>query len=167
MRDLRFKAPIALLVCVTVLAGGCNGATCPTSCGGDADPDLAPIEQGISGEVLFWEGDFMPPGPYSGTVTGVSREMHIHELTSVDDVEPPDYYCFYSAVNTPLAAVAHSDSNGFFEVALEPGEYSIFSVEDTLLYANLFAGGGNIFPVTVEPGEVTSISFDITYLAFW
>jgi hypothetical protein len=165
MRGLPFKASMALLVCAAVLAGGCNGATCPTSLGEDVGSGVVTIDQGISGEVWFWEGDFMPPGPFSGTVTPVSREMRIHELAGVDDVEPPGYDCFYTAVHTPLAAVVQSDSNGFFEAALEPGEYSIFSVEDTLLYANLFAGGGDIFAVTVEPDEVTSIRFDITYLA--
>ena len=124
------------------------------------------IEQGIWGDVWFWEGDFMPPCP-TGTVTAVSREMRIHELAGLDDVDPPGYGRFYSAVHTPLVAVVQSGENGFFEVALEPGHYSIFAVEDTLLYANWFAGGGNINPVTVDPGAVTGITFDITYLLTW
>ena len=128
--------------------------------------DLVTIDQGVWGDVWFWEGDFMPPCP-TGTVTAVSREMRIHELAGLDDVDPPGYGRFYSAVHTPLVAVVESGSNGFFEVALEPGHYSIFAVEDTLLYANWFAGGGNINPVTVDPGEVTGITFDITYLSTW
>ena len=126
--------------------------------------DVVTIDQGIWGYVLFWEGDFRPPPPYSGTITGVSREMHIYELASVDDVEPPGYDCFYSAVHTPLVAVVQSAGNGFFEVALDPGDYSIFSVEDGLLYANVFQGG-SIFPVTVDHGEAREITFDITYRA--
>jgi hypothetical protein len=167
MKRVFFIMSIVLLACATALLASNRRSSLepppgvePPQQGGD----VVTIDQGIWGYVWFWEGDFMPPGPYSGTVTGVSREMRIHELTSVDEVEPPDYYCFYSAVNTPLVAVVQSGSNGFFEVALEPGHYSIFAVEDGLLYANSFYDG-NIFSVTVEPGEATSISFDITYLA--
>ena len=165
---------ILLVLCVlATLTLGCTEKGHPP-CGPDwchveyppHNEDLVTIDQGVWGDVWFWEGDFMPPCP-TGTVTAVSREMRIHELAGLDDVDPPGYGRFYSAVHTPLVAVVQSGDNGFFDVALEPGHYSIFAVEDTLLYANWFAGGGNINPVTVDPGEVTGITFDITYLSTW
>ena len=167
MKRILFVAVILLLACTTVVLGSRRRTSLPAPT--DVDPpaeedDVVSITEGIWGYVLFWEGDFRPPPPYSGTITGVSREMHIYELTSVNDVEPPGYDCFYSAVHTSLAAVVQSADNGFFEVALDPGDYSIFSVEDGLLYANVFQGG-SIFPVTVEQGEAREITFDITYRA--
>jgi len=128
--------------------------------------DKVTIQQGIWGDVWFWEGDFMPVCP-SGTVMAVSREMRIHELTSVEDVEPTGARTFYRVINTELVATATSDSLGFFEVALAPGIYSIFAVEDSMFYVNRFDGQGNIFPVTVNEGQVTGITFDIDYLSSW
>jgi hypothetical protein len=122
------------------------------------------IEQGIWGDVWFWEGDFMPVCP-SGTVTAVAREMRVYEVAGFDDVDVVGYSCFYTAVHTPLVAVVQSDEDGFFEVTLEPGRYSVFAVEDTLLYANGFDGYGNIYPVTVDTAQVIGFTFDITYLA--
>ena len=167
MKRILFVAVILLLACTTAVLGSHRRSRLPVPT--DVEPpteeeDVVTIDQGIWGHVLFWDGDFMPPPPYDGTITGLSREMRIHELASVDDVEPPGYDCFYSAVYTPLVAVVQSADNGFFEVALEPGDYSIFSVEDGLLYANVFQGG-SIFPVTVEQGEAIRITFDITYSA--
>jgi hypothetical protein len=124
------------------------------------------MEQGIWGDVWFWEGDFMPPFP-QGTVTAVSRELRIHALTGVDDVEPEGYCTFYASVSTELIATAWSDTNGFFEVELEPGWYSLFAVEDTFFYASLFGGGGLIWPVEVAEDEVTETRFDINYLMTW
>jgi hypothetical protein len=132
----------------------------------DHHPELVSIHQGLWGDVWFWQGDFMPMCP-SGVVFPVSREMRIHELASFDDVDQAGYGPFYSAVHTPLVAVAQSGENGFFEVALEPGRYSVFSVEDTLLYANRFDGHGNIHPVTVDTAQVVGITFDITYESTW
>ena len=165
---------ILLILCaLAALALGCtqkSHSPCgPHPCQVDYPPhneDLVTIDQGVWGDVWFFEGDFMPPCP-TGTVTAVSREVRIHELAGLDDVDPPGYGCFYSAVHTPIVAVVQSGDNGFFEAALEPGQYSIFAVEDTVLYASWFGGGGIISPVTVAPGEATGIIFDIRYLSTW
>jgi hypothetical protein len=128
--------------------------------------NLVTIDQGVWGDVWFWEGDFMPPCP-TGTVTAVSRQMRIYEVAGLDDVDPAGHGSFYSAVHTPLVAIVESGDNGFFEAALAPGEYSVFALEDTLLYASWVAGGGSVSPVTVEVGEVTGVIFEITYLSSW
>jgi hypothetical protein len=93
--------------------------------------------------------------------------MRIYEVAGLDDVDPAGHGSFYSAVHTPLVAIAESGDNGFFEAALAPGEYSVFALEDTLLYASWVAGGGSVSPVTVEVGEVTGVIFEIKYLSSW
>jgi hypothetical protein len=171
---MRVRVLITLIVLGAVALAGCGSGVCePDShqdCPGDQWPprngDKVTIEQGIWGDVWFWEGDFMPPCP-TGTVTAVARELRIHALTGIDDVEPAGYSTFYTAVHTELVATTWSDTAGFFEVELEPGWYSLFAVEDTFYYASLFGGGGLIWPVGVVEGEVSETLFEINYLMTW
>jgi hypothetical protein len=171
---VRTRALTAAIVLCQVALAGCGGSVCEPEdyqhCPGTEWPprngDRVTIEQGIWGDVWFWEGDFMPPCP-TGSVTAVARELRIHALTGIDEVEPAGYSAFYTAVHTELVAATWSDTTGFFEVELEPGWYSVFAVEDTFCYASLFGGGGLIWPVHVVEGEVAEILFDINYLAYW
>ena len=124
------------------------------------------ITQGVWGDVWFWQGIFFPGTCPPGTIRAVAREMRVHELTHLDQVDfAPDGFPFYTAIHTQLVATVYSDSSGFFQVELPPGQYSLFVVEDTLFYANFFSVDGNIFPVTVKEGRVAHRRFDITYKA--
>jgi hypothetical protein len=121
------------------------------------------IQQGIWGNVWFWEGDFMPPG--WGTITPVSRTVYAYELTSGEQVEQVPYSPFYRSIRTRLVALTSSNSTGFFQMALPPGSYSIFVREDSLYYANLTDSMGNIMPATVRINWLTKVQIDITYKA--
>ncbi len=131
-------------------------------------PDWVSVDQGIWGQVLFWEGDFMP-GSTTGTKTPVVRAIYIHEATTFDQVtETEPYSTFYSYVDTPLVQIVYSDENGYFQAQLEPGKYSIFVDEDRGLYANKFerdiaTGTDTIFPVTVTEDDVGTLNIDIQY----
>ena len=168
------RALVTIVVAGGVLLTGCTCDVCaPDDSPGCPEVELPPrngdkvtIAQGIWGDVWFWEGDFMPPCP-TGTVTAAARELRIHELTRIDEVEPAGYATFYTAVHTELAATAWSDTTGFFEVELEPGWYSLFAVEETFCYASWFGGSGLIWPVEVIEGEVSEALFHINYLMSW
>lgn len=130
--------------------------------------DKVTIQQGIWGDIWFWEGDFMPVC-MNGTITPVVREVRIHELTHTDYVVRTSrpYSAFYDEINTKLISTVCSDSDGFFEVNLPVGHYSLFVVEDTLFYSNSSDGYGNLSPVEVKDNEVVEIRFDITYKALY
>ncbi len=163
-----------IFVSVVVLFSIMIGCEDESPCGSGWHPvdtperndDKVTIEEGIWGDVWFWEGDFMPVCP-SGTITAVAREIRIHVLTHMDDVVETSnpYAPFYTEINTDLVATVWSESNGFFEVDMPPGQYSLFVVEDTLFYANRFDGMGHINPVEVLDNEVTEILFKIDYKA--
>ena len=119
-------------------------------------------DQGIRGEVRFWEGDFMPPFP-SGTITPVSREIVVYPVITLDEVEREGGGFYPSLPGNPVATTV-SDEDGLFEVGLPPGEYSFFVWEDGRYYANGFSSHG-IYVVTVEEGEFTEITFDIDHSA--
>ena len=168
---------VAVLAAI-VLVLGCSSRDCDCPCGPSCNPGYPPdnsgkvtITQGIWGDVWFWRGSFMP-NSHNGTITAVAREMRIHEITRLDQVDQFPYTAtFYTAIHTALVATVHSDEAGFFQVELPPGRYSLFSVEDvlgdTLFYANEFDLDLNICPVLVEEGKVTHTRFAITYAAHW
>lgn len=168
-----------VMLCILI----CSFISCDKEAIGPADTDGIPvsnenrvsIDQGIWGEVLFWEGNFMPivyPDVSSGMISPVIRTIFIHEATKEDqvewtyvEIEPCCGARFISRISTDLVAVTQSDELGFFEIELPAGRYSIFVSEYGYLYANLFNGYGYIFLVEVREGEVTGIQFDITYKA--
>ena len=130
--------------------------------------DKVTIQQGIWGDIWFWEGDFMPVC-MTGTITPIVREVLIHELTHTDDVVRTSnpYGAFYDEINTNLISTVWSDNDGYFEVDLPVGHYSLFVVEDTMFYSNSSDGQGNLSPVEVKDNEVAEIRFDITYKTLW
>ncbi len=129
------------------------------------------INQGLWGNVWFWEGDFYiidyQPDCPPRKITPVIRNVYAFEPTSglpVDSqVIQVGYSPFYSKILTKLVDSTQSDSTGFFQLELPPGKYSFFVKEDSLFYANLFDGYGLIFPVIVVKDSVTKIQIDITY----
>ncbi len=89
MRNLGLAVPLTVLALPILLVVGCDRfpdgsgwSGCPEVEYPDHHPELVTIEQGLWGDVWFWEGDFMPPCP-SGSVCAVSREMRIHELAGL------------------------------------------------------------------------------------
>jgi hypothetical protein len=123
------------------------------------------MNQGIKGKVIFRQGNFMPSpdAPQQGSGRGVKRELYIHELTNMGQVqgEPP----FYQQIQTKLVKKVVSDENGNFAVELKPGKYSLFVKEKDGYYANLFDGQTNIYPVEVQENQVTPVEFVIDYNA--
>ena len=173
------KRSILVMLCIVV----CSFISCDKEDIGPAGIDdisgsnenRVSINQGIWGDVLFWEGNFMPmpyPDVSSGTISPVIRTIFIHEATREDqvtwsyvEIEPCCGANFISEISTDLVAATQSDDRGFFELELPAGRYSIFVREHGYLYANMIDGRGYIFPVEVREGEVTGIQFNITYKA--
>jgi hypothetical protein len=157
----RFGAPTLLLA---VIVSGCHQPAGQHRYG-EYPPDTrsqATIQQGVWGNVWFWEGDFMPP--VWGTITPVSRTVYAYELTSYDQVKQVPYSSFFWSINSQLVAVTTSNSTGFFQMELPPGRYSFFVREGSQFYAN-GDDGKYIMPAAVETGLLTKVQIDITYNA--
>lgn len=125
------------------------------------------INQGVWGNVQFWEGDFMPiynPAT-GGTITPVVRDIYIHVATSDDMVDREDYGGFYKSINSELIGIVRSDKDGFFQKELEPGKYSFFVKEDSLFYGSIRDGDGHIEAAEVIQDSTTKINLDINYKA--
>jgi len=126
------------------------------------------INQGVWGNVWFWEGDFMPSSSNSsnGTIKPVIRDIYIYEATTYEMVDHSGLLgAFYRSINSDLVAKIKSDDSGFFQYELQPGTYSFFVWEDSLYYANLLDENGYILPAVIKPDSVTKRQIDITYKA--
>ena len=149
---------LGILICGLTGCDDCSGTVPPKS------SSLVTIDQGIWGDVWFWEGDFFPPCP-SGSVRGVSRQLIIHELTSIEDVEVDDSG-FITSIHTNRVASTASNARGFFEIALPVGAYSVFVREDSLHYLGLRVDQeGHLYPARVDTNATTESHFDIQYHA--
>ncbi len=165
MKNLKPKGrllPLYLLILVTL---SCSTKTNPENpCYSKQDPPRntakLSIDQGIWGDIWFWKGNFMPVE--RGEICRVQRTVFVYELTYREDAEQVGHTPFFSNIYTDLITTVESDTDGFFEVALEPGIYSLFILEGDNYYSNSYGPEGEIFPVTVAAGEVTGVLINIT-----
>lgn len=160
--------PLVALLAVTPVAGCGDGAS---KCTGDQRPARngasLTIQEGVWGDVWFWDGDFMPICP-SGTVRPVVREVVVFEAATEAEVsQAAGSYGFYEEVRKPEVARTTSDRRGFFQIALPPGQYSIFVIEQGQFYAHHGYGSAYVSGVAVGAGAVTTVPLDIDYLASW
>src|SRR5690606_3831684 len=122
--------------------------------------------QGIRGQVFWLSGNQMPgPGREFAPNLGISREIHIYEVTTRADAV--QHETFFTDIKTRLVATVVSRNDGRFKVKLPPGRYSVFIKEPSGLFANLFNTSGEINPVVVEPKKFTWMSITVDYEAFY
>jgi hypothetical protein len=125
------------------------------------------INQGITGVVLWFEGDLMP-GMDKKPVQGkpVQRTIDIYQLTNRTNTATDDGI-FYHDIKTRLIIRVKTDAAGKFYVSLAKGSYSLFVEEKDGLFSNVLDNQGNIYPVEVNPGSVTPVRIRIDYRAFY
>ena len=159
-----------LLLPLALLLFCCNGSHQTTTnqqqvAQSDTQAQQTPIEQGISGKVLWQAGNQMPsPDVPPSKGKGVQRTVYIYELTNGNQATTTDGV-FHANIQTDLVTKVETDADGNFAVSLEPGVYSLFTKEEKGLYANLFDGENNIYPVEVQEGQVTNVELLINYEA--
>ncbi|MBX2843555.1 MAG: carboxypeptidase regulatory-like domain-containing protein [Flammeovirgaceae bacterium] len=120
--------------------------------------------QGISGKVLWFEGNLMP-GPDKKIPGGkpIEKEILIYELTNRNQTDFDGQ--FFSNIKTQLISQIKSDEKGQFKISLPIGNFSLFVKEKEGLFANSFDGNGNINPIGVKEGEFTLLTIKIDYKA--
>jgi len=128
-------------------------------------------KQGISGEIRWVEGNFMPAVGDTSYVNRaksepVKRVIYIYMATKRDEANCYDGV-FYTDIKTELIRKIKSNIKGKFQVTLPPGKYSLFVKEKDGLFANTFDGENYINPVTVQPDKFTEIQILVNYRAFY
>jgi hypothetical protein len=129
-------------------------------------------QSGISGRVLWLEGNLMPSisdTSYSKRAQGTPKQktVYIYEATQRHQVVAGESGSIYKDISSRLITKTKTDKSGYFKVNLQPGKYSIFIQEDEGLFANIFDGQGIINPVTVEAGKFTDIVIKVNYKAVY
>lgn len=123
------------------------------------------VSQGISGQVVWYEGDLMPGiGKEPAVGKPIQREIFIYYATKIEQTEVQDGR-FYSNIKTELVRKTSTNEDGKFIVALEPGNYSVFVKEPMGLFANRFDQSGIINPVTITKNELVNMLIKVDYKA--
>ena len=161
MRGVVLGLALAVGVSACELVPGC-GAKAPK-----LQADRVTVEQGVWGQVNFWQGNFMPGGCTSGTITAVRRQLFVYPPTPDSVVVHDGYGGFIKSIPIPAVDSVWSDDSGFFQIALPAGDYSLLVREEGRLFANLWGQDFIIRPVRVEVGAATALTFNIDYKAAW
>lgn len=141
---------------------------CPVGTVNTEDCPRSTVTEGVKGIVLWSEGDFMPviTPDSSGRQRPISRELRIYSRLQIDDVVVSDRApTLLSQINGTLVATATSNSEGFYEVALPPGEYSIFAEDQGEWFCNVYNGRTDLCPLTVGARTVSTFDIDLNYQA--
>lgn len=140
---------VCLALCCCLVGVACQQADAAPSGGPAADHP-----QGIEGQVVALEGNFMPgpvvPGQRpGGTKKPLSVPVHVFR-GKIEVRERP------APKHPALVAVVKSDAKGSFRVPLPPGEYTVVAEIGGKLYLNIFEFDAttrkSVWPtVNVEP----------------
>jgi len=126
---------------------------------------MTETNQGISGKVIFKEGNFSPTQelPEEGKVFGIEREIYIYPLTSLKESELAEGDFLKSISTTPIDTI-RSLQDGTFKLPLEVGKYSLVINEGGRFYSKI-SPDYYLFPVKVEKNKVTEVVFEVDYMA--
>ncbi len=124
------------------------------------------LNQGLQGQVLWLEGNFMPGPGQDKKGKPVKREIYIYEVINAKNLQEKGNQLYEMPDQKPIA-ITQSDSEGMFEVTLPVGKYSVFTKEEGGLFANLFDGEMNLNPVLIEPQNFKEIVIKINYKAVY
>jgi hypothetical protein len=115
------------------------------------------IAGGIWGTVSSMEGDCMPvvqPGVSTCSHCPVKRIVRVYQYTNVNQATPSgNSGIFFDNFSTTLVAETEADANGFYQIAVPPGQYTVVNLENGKIYANTRDGQGGLSPVTFAGGK--------------
>lgn len=114
------------------------------------------IANGLWGTLGLITGNCMPvidPANTSCKSCPVKRTMRIYSYTTLSQASQAQTGPFFDSFSTTMLKEFKSDSDGFFEITIEPGTYTAVAVEDGKLYAFSFDGQGGISPIVVAGGK--------------
>ena len=154
---------IILLIFISTLLS-CNSQKVPVDTI-ETKSTLTKINQGVSGKILFKEGEFSSTGEIldNGKVYGIERQILFYELTNIKDAEIGEGD-FVKYSSSEMIDSVNSDKHGNFSKELPTGKYSIFIKESERLYSKL--GDNDYFlPVTVVKDSTTAIIIEVDYKA--
>jgi len=127
----------------------------------------ADTSQGISGKLIFKEGNFSSTEelPEEGKIFGIEREIYIYPLTSLKESELAEGDFFKTISTTPLDTIL-TQQDGTFKLPLEVGKYSLVINEGGRLYSKI-SPDYYLFPVKVEKNKLTNVVFEVDYMAHY
>ena len=129
------------------------------------EPD---IWQGVFGNITIPADDSTEAENYG--VEPVIRDVYFYPLWVLDSlVTFSPRYCYIEPSMVPAgpAAIVRSNSDGYFQVPLEPGTYMYMVREKDRFYIDVWISSHLPGQVTVFPNEVTKLMIHILDCSMW
>ncbi len=126
------------------------------------------IKQGVYGKITWLQGNLMPSPDEPRSMEGkpIERQLNIYEVVTFNEVQ--GQAPLFKGVNAKLVKTVKSNSQGFYECELPPGNYSIFVLEnDGEFFANNFDGKGQINSIEIKRGNKAALNIQINYKAVY
>ena len=129
------------------------------------------ITEGIYGIVKERYGDWMPwvdSNPPDHGERPIACEIYVYEYTRTRDFDQ-QYIGNYpiSAMPKPLVATTTSDSRGFYQLSLPPGNYSVLLLDtDGKLHVNGLNNEGGLCPVSVQADQTTECNLILDHAVY-
>lgn len=126
-------------------------------------------KQGVRGQVLYFEGNFMPDeeGRINRKGKQVKRKIGIFAATKPEQTKTDGSMTFFEDIQTRCVQFIETDKKGCFAVNLTEGKYSFLVWEEGKWFSNLFDEENVLTPVVIEKNKVTNIEIQINHKAVY
>ena len=136
------------------------------------------IDQGISGTVIYMEGNFMPvvisgPDDLSLYDFGISiplqKTVQLYEYATSPDVRYSDTSSvFIDSIGTNMISETTSDAEGFYQLSVsDTGTYSIFVIYDGKHFVEYWSSGQGINTIKIIADSVLQHNIHIDHNTCW
>lgn len=126
------------------------------------------IEEGVFGQVTVPVDDTLTE---KYDVRPVVRDIHFYPYSVMDSLwktfAPTGCYFPVEMLNTTPAAIVRSNSDGYFQVPLAPGDYLYLVKTENGFYYDAWVSSHLPGKVTVSPGEVTRLMIHVIDCSMW
>lgn len=133
--------------------------------------NIPTITKGYYGQVLRWQGDFMPGTDIPGTVTPVKNEIYLYPKLTIQmtmnarvNEWSSNFYYSDSIFCDPLFIIYPNDS-GYYEIDPGIGQYSaLIRIENDQLYINhISSPEGQLGPINMEGDTLIRRNLNIDF----
>lgn len=122
------------------------------------------ITQGVWGTLTERTGNWQPviDGNSDAKEFPIQREIRVYEYTTINDFSDNSLIEYdINAIQTSFVAKTTADTEGFYEITLQPGTYSVFIIENDKLYAGGGDGNGGLNPVIIRENERSKLNLSV------
>lgn len=119
----------------------------------------------IEGRIFEKLGNAMPAkGGHAGKGSPLSTKVYIYKILRLAQLENQNG-TFCKKINGILVDTALSDSTGYYQIVLKPGQYSIVVGYENGYFIPYFSGIDGVAYIQIEPNKSTPLNITVNQKA--